>query len=314
MISTVDLGFGKGYHDKEGITKATISENATINAEVEGDLNRDTNNVQIITKDESDQIDADLSIDTDIVSEQYWNNVYNTGENLQELNDNFSDATGIDIADGISDGYNFVADVFTEEKPAPSPTLKALLDGANSEKLQLSDETQLACLGLCVGAIIVSGIILNEILDQSDSEIAENAKELLLWVPLVGTGAALDNAGHAIADGDYVGAVGDTAEAILNSTGSGLIVKGVKKVGTKIVGKKLVGHVVERQALRNVSKKSVRNALKNPLKTTAVKYDKLGRPSIKVIGKKATVVVNPNTGKIITTWPTSSKLLRKLIK
>ncbi|MHA1550210.1 MAG: hypothetical protein ACTSXV_02015, partial [Alphaproteobacteria bacterium] len=61
-VSQVNIGFGQGYHDKEGITHATIGD-GTINGTVEGKLNRDINNVQIVTKDESDQISIDLSVE-----------------------------------------------------------------------------------------------------------------------------------------------------------------------------------------------------------------------------------------------------------
>jgi hypothetical protein len=38
-----------------------------------------------------------------------------------------------------------------------------------------------------------------------------------------------------------------------------------------------------------------------------VRYDNLGRPSQRFIGKYATVNVNPTSGTIVTIWPTSTK-------
>ena len=56
--------------------------------------------------------------------------------------------------------------------------------------------------------------------------------------------------------------------------------------------------------------------MKNPLKVNDIKVDKLGRSSQRFIGKKAEVVINPDTNSIISLNPTSTKkaisLLRKL--
>ena len=37
----------------------------------------------------------------------------------------------------------------------------------------------------------------------------------------------------------------------------------------------------------------------------------MGRPSVKYIGNKATIVVNPETGKIITVYPTNHTILNR---
>ena len=75
---------------------------------------------------------------------------------------------------------------------------------------------------------------------------------------------------------------------------------------------RMYNHVQSRALLRGVSPSEVNDALSNPLKVTEVKYDASGRPSVQYVGQKATVAVNPNTGKVITTWKTSSKLANKL--
>ncbi|HTE02121.1 MAG TPA: PAAR domain-containing protein [Mucilaginibacter sp.] len=58
---------------------------------------------------------------------------------------------------------------------------------------------------------------------------------------------------------------------------------------------------------------SVSDALKNPLAINDPAVDKNGRTSQRFIGKKAEVVVNPKTGKIVSVNPTSSKKANKLI-
>jgi hypothetical protein len=70
-------------------------------------------------------------------------------------------------------------------------------------------------------------------------------------------------------------------------------------------------HAQQRALERNVSQADIHDALQNPLKVTDVQYRDNG-PSVKYIGNKATVVVNPETGKIITVHPTSTKLSLKL--
>lgn len=57
---------------------------------------------------------------------------------------------------------------------------------------------------------------------------------------------------------------------------------------------------------------SILDALKNPLKINNVVTDNLGRNSQRFIGKSAEVVINPDTGKIISVNPTSSSKAAKL--
>lgn len=70
-------------------------------------------------------------------------------------------------------------------------------------------------------------------------------------------------------------------------------------------------HIVERQIERNVSNEEIQNALKSPLKVENRGIDKLGRKSIKYIGNRATVVINPDTNKQVTAWPTSKRVRKK---
>ena len=74
----------------------------------------------------------------------------------------------------------------------------------------------------------------------------------------------------------------------------------------------ITNHAIERAMQRSVEESALVDALQNPLKTTTIKYDKQGRPSCQIVGEKATVVINPETGAIITMWPTHTKTAEKL--
>lgn len=71
-------------------------------------------------------------------------------------------------------------------------------------------------------------------------------------------------------------------------------------------------HTVERMAERDVTVESLKDAILHPLQIKPVKYDELGRPSFEVIGEKATIAINPETGNIVTTHKTHSKTVKKL--
>lgn len=76
----------------------------------------------------------------------------------------------------------------------------------------------------------------------------------------------------------------------------------------------LSGHAIDQMANRNVTMEAIQDAILNPLQTNPVKYDDQGRPSFTVIGKKATIAINPDTGTITTAYPTHSKTAKKLMK
>lgn len=71
-------------------------------------------------------------------------------------------------------------------------------------------------------------------------------------------------------------------------------------------------HIIQRMSERSVSAEAIMDAIQNPLDISDVKLDKNGRPSFRVIGEKATVCINPETGIAVTTYATHSKLARKL--
>ncbi len=70
-------------------------------------------------------------------------------------------------------------------------------------------------------------------------------------------------------------------------------------------------HAQERMAERGVTSKQVDDAIANPLHTFDPKTDELGRRAQKLVGRDATVVVNPDTGVIITTYKTGKRERRK---
>ena len=72
-------------------------------------------------------------------------------------------------------------------------------------------------------------------------------------------------------------------------------------------------HGLNRAIERGVKPNAILDALKNPLKTGNVVTDQFGRQSQRFIGKYAEVVVNPQTGQIISVNPTSSSKVINLL-
>lgn len=90
-----------------------------------------------------------------------------------------------------------------------------------------------------------------------------------------------------------------------------------KVVGTKVGGvvvREVGAHVYDQMAARNVTMEAIQDALADPLEIKPVKYDAEGRPSFAVVGRKATATINPDTGKITTTYPTHTKTVNRLLR
>lgn len=88
-----------------------------------------------------------------------------------------------------------------------------------------------------------------------------------------------------------------------------------KIIGTVINGIKIteIGeHIISRTYARSISFEDIEDCLKNPLEYGKIKIDSKGRRSFSVVGEKVTIYVNPDTGKIATTHPTSSNKAKKL--
>lgn len=80
--------------------------------------------------------------------------------------------------------------------------------------------------------------------------------------------------------------------------------------GTKAAtGEKITvtDHLAARVVARKIPIADVKDALTNPIKEGTVRVETDGRKSRQLIGKSAIVVVNPETGNLITAWRTSRK-------
>jgi len=82
----------------------------------------------------------------------------------------------------------------------------------------------------------------------------------------------------------------------------------------KLTVKGFTGHAVDQAINRGVKPGQILDAIKNPLKIGEVKVDSLGRSSQKIVGQNATLAINPDAGKIVTVYPTSSKTAEKLLR
>lgn len=90
-----------------------------------------------------------------------------------------------------------------------------------------------------------------------------------------------------------------------------------KVIGIRINGvtiQEVGAHAIDQMAARNVTMDAILDALTNPLDIKPVKYDGEGRPSFAVVGRRATATINPDTGKITTTYPTHTKTANKLLR
>lgn len=118
-------------------------------------------------------------------------------------------------------------------------------------------------------------------------------------IPVVGVaGKAANVAGKAKAVDNVAATAGKTK---INVTAqNGIPITGFTK------------HGLNRAIERNVSTPSILDAVKNPLQIKNVKVDSMGRESQRFIGSKASVVVNPNTEKVVSVNPTSTQKVKSL--
>lgn len=123
-----------------------------------------------------------------------------------------------------------------------------------------------------------------------------------------------------VADKGVGAGKGNAAMAVLEVATlgkGGTVLKAGEKLAegaTKISIKGMTGHAVDQAINRGVKPAQILDAIKNPLKVAEAKADALGRQSQKIVGEKATVVVNPETGKVVTAYPTSTKTAEKLLE
>jgi hypothetical protein len=97
------------------------------------------------------------------------------------------------------------------------------------------------------------------------------------------------------------------------SLGAGGRASSVAK-GATSSGIRVTAHSVEQKINRQVRSADELDALKNPLDVRPVKIDSLGRPSQRYIGERAEVAINPETGRIVSVNPTSSKKAERLLR
>jgi hypothetical protein len=69
---------------------------------------------------------------------------------------------------------------------------------------------------------------------------------------------------------------------------------------------KITGHATDRLGERGVTPEGVADAIDNPISVEIGPTTEKGR-STRYVGKDATVVINPDTGKIISVWKTGSR-------
>ena len=85
---------------------------------------------------------------------------------------------------------------------------------------------------------------------------------------------------------------------------------GVKAVdNVEITG--ISKHTTERAIERGGTIQTLTDALINPLEVTNTKYDKGGLPSKQYRGAVSTVVVNPDTGNVVSTNPTRRNIRKR---
>jgi hypothetical protein len=72
------------------------------------------------------------------------------------------------------------------------------------------------------------------------------------------------------------------------------------------------GHSLDQKITRSIRSVDELETLRNPIDASSVRLDAKGRPSQKLIGPKATLVVNPKNKKIVTLYPTSGRQVRQL--
>jgi RHS repeat-associated protein len=109
----------------------------------------------------------------------------------------------------------------------------------------------------------------------------------------------------------------DSIRPLFEGAEFGLFGKLVKRADTasdvaKGILPKHTKHSLNQKINRKVKTSDELDAIRNPLDKRPVKYDSQGRPSQRNVGEKAEVVINPETNKIVSVNPTSSKKSARL--
>ncbi|GAB6011589.1 RHS repeat domain-containing protein [Viscerimonas tarda] len=122
------------------------------------------------------------------------------------------------------------------------------------------------------------------------------------------------DAAFAIAEIVPVGKIAKVGEIAKFADKAGDAAKGGTKAvnGIQITG--FTKHGLNRAIERGVKPSGIIDAVRNPLKTGNVVIDQFGRSSQRFVGKSGEVVINPQTGQIISVNPTSTNKVDKLTK
>ena len=84
---------------------------------------------------------------------------------------------------------------------------------------------------------------------------------------------------------------------------------GIENNGLKI--ENISEHFTERAMERKVYLEDTKNAFTNPLFIDKIKTDKNGRKSVKIVGEKATISINPENNTLITVYKTGKRIRNK---
>lgn len=79
----------------------------------------------------------------------------------------------------------------------------------------------------------------------------------------------------------------------------------------KTTGPARTKHGTERMRERGITERAAASAITSPLKRLEAVADDNGRRAQKLVGKDATVIINPDTGEIITAYKTKARIARK---
>ncbi len=123
-----------------------------------------------------------------------------------------------------------------------------------------------------------------------------------LWSGGIENGAIYDRDGYPYMYAPQMG-----APDLIGGTVGGLYNGAVKITG-------FTRHGLNRAIQRGVKPQSILDAVKNPLKIGEQITDDLGRVSQRFIGRTSEVVINPQTGKVLSVNPTSSSKVARLLK
>ncbi|MEO6633168.1 MAG: RHS repeat-associated core domain-containing protein, partial [Mucilaginibacter sp.] len=153
-------------------------------------------------------------------------------------------------------------------------------------------------------------------IDPSGAISIHNVLDVIGFIPIIGEGANGVNALLYLIQGDKVNAllsgialIPIAGELAIEGKYAKMSIEAANKL--KVTG--FVSHAVDRIIERKIGPTAILEAIKNPLKIGEVVIDKFGRPSQRFIGRLSEVVINPETGKIISVNPISSKKLAKLL-